>query len=133
MIARPAAGGARDVESQAVTGERNEGRRRRAGGSDRPEGRRAKRCPSLRAGPKKFNGTVVVWVDPDGKASLLKDGKLVARPQAVLDRRRAILALDVFGTGELAMERAGRRSTRTTPATPSATTGRCWPTGCTTS
>jgi dienelactone hydrolase len=48
-----------------------------------------------------FDGTVVVWAHPAGKASLFKDGKLTDAARAILDRRAAILAVDVFGTGEL--------------------------------
>lgn len=50
-------------------------------------------------GPK-FDGTVVVWIHPEGKRSLVKDGKLVAAAQTILDKQAAILAVDVFGTGE---------------------------------
>jgi dienelactone hydrolase len=50
-------------------------------------------------GPQ-FDGTVVVWVHPRGKASLFEDGKLTAAARQVLDGRAAILALDAFGTGE---------------------------------
>jgi hypothetical protein len=48
-----------------------------------------------------FDGTVVVWVHPEGKASLWKDGKLTAAAQKLLDGKAAILAVDVYGTGEL--------------------------------
>jgi dienelactone hydrolase len=48
------------------------------------------------------DGTVVVWVHPRGKASLFADGKVVPEAQTILDRKAAILAVDVFGTGELA-------------------------------
>jgi dienelactone hydrolase len=51
-------------------------------------------------GPE-FDGTVVVWVHPEGKASLVKDGKLVPAAKKLLDRKAAILAVDVYGTGEL--------------------------------
>jgi hypothetical protein len=44
--------------------------------------------------------TVVIWVHPEGKASLFKDGKLVPAARQILDGKAAILALDVFGTGE---------------------------------
>jgi dienelactone hydrolase len=47
-----------------------------------------------------FDGTVVVWVHPEGKASIWKDGKLTAEAKRVLDAKAAILAVDVFGTGE---------------------------------
>ncbi len=55
-------------------------------------------------GPE-FDGTVVVWVHPDGKASLLQEGKLVPAAQKLLDRKAAILAVDVFGTGELKLDK----------------------------
>ncbi len=47
-----------------------------------------------------FDGTVVVWIHPRGKASLFENGKLTATAKQVLDARAAILAVDVFGTGE---------------------------------
>jgi hypothetical protein len=50
-----------------------------------------------------FNGTVVVWVDPAGKSSLYKDGKLVPAAAKILDAKAGILALDVFDTGELSL------------------------------
>jgi len=52
-------------------------------------------------GPE-FNGTVVIWVHPAGKASLFADGKLTPTAKAILDTKAAILAVDVCGTGELA-------------------------------
>ena len=52
-----------------------------------------------------FNGTVVVWVHPAGKASLFKDGKLVPEAATILDRGGGILAVDVFGTGELSLDK----------------------------
>jgi dienelactone hydrolase len=59
------------------------------------------KVPAFGIKGKEFDGTVVVWVHPEGKASLFKDGKLVAAAQQLLDRKAAILAVDVFGTGEL--------------------------------
>ena len=53
---------------------------------------------------KTFNGTVIVWVNPGGKADLLADGKLIPAAQAVLDAGAAIVAPDVFHTGELTLE-----------------------------
>jgi hypothetical protein len=53
-----------------------------------------------------FNGTVVVWIHPQGKASLYKDGKLVAAASQILDAKAGIFAPDVFGTGELASDMA---------------------------
>ena len=52
-----------------------------------------------------FNGTVVVWVDPAGKSSLYKDGKLVPAAAKILDAKAGILALDVFDTGELSLDK----------------------------
>ncbi len=61
--------------------------------------------PALGVMPDGFDGTVVVWVHPRGKASLYRDGKLTAEASAILDKKAAILAVDVFGTGELALEK----------------------------
>ena len=38
---------------------------------------------------KDFDGTVVVWIHPDGKSSLFKDGKLVPAAQKILDGKAA--------------------------------------------
>jgi dienelactone hydrolase len=50
-----------------------------------------------------YDGTVVVWVHPGGVSSLWRDGKengpLVPAAQALLDKKAAILAVDVFRTG----------------------------------
>ena len=51
-------------------------------------------------GPE-FDGRVVVWIHPEGKASLRADGKLVPEAKKVLDGKAALLAVDVFETGEL--------------------------------
>ncbi len=51
---------------------------------------------------QKFDGKkAVVWVHPDGKASLFKDGKPTAEVQLLLDAGYAVLAPDVLGVGEL--------------------------------
>jgi dienelactone hydrolase len=47
-----------------------------------------------------FDGNVVVWVHPKGKASLFKDGKLIPEAQRIVDKKAGILAVDVFLTGE---------------------------------
>ncbi len=47
-----------------------------------------------------FDGTVIVWVHPDGKSSLVHDGQLVPAAREAIQRKAAILAVDVFGTGE---------------------------------
>ena len=51
-------------------------------------------------GPE-FDGRVVVWIHPEGKASLVADGKLVPEAMKILDGKAALLAVDVFETGEL--------------------------------
>ncbi len=66
---------------------------------------RGEQVPAVWLEPKAPTGTAVVWIDPSGKASLYRDGKLVPAAQALLDRGAAILAVDVFGTGELALEK----------------------------
>lgn len=53
---------------------------------------------------KKFDGSkVVVWLHPQGKASLFKDGKPTAEVQKLLDDGFAVVAPDVLGVGELAL------------------------------
>jgi hypothetical protein len=61
--------------------------------------------PAIGIAGAQFDGTVVVWVHPDGKASLFKDGKLTPDAQKILDRKAAILAADTLGTGELTPEK----------------------------
>lgn len=53
-------------------------------------------------GPE-WNGTMVVWVHPDGKSSVLKDGKPTPEVRKILDKNGAVLAVDVFGVGELTL------------------------------
>ena len=43
----------------------------------------------------------VVWVHPDGKASLFEKGKLLPAAKALVDKGYAVVAPDVFQTGEL--------------------------------
>lgn len=52
-----------------------------------------------------FNGTVVVWVHPAGKASLFRDGKLVPEAEAIVDKGAGIFAVDVYDTGELSLDK----------------------------
>ncbi|HEV3085484.1 MAG TPA: acetylxylan esterase, partial [Gemmataceae bacterium] len=47
----------------------------------------------------------VIWVHPQGCSSLFKNGKLVPAAQQIIDRKGAILALDVFETGDRAVNR----------------------------
>jgi hypothetical protein len=48
-----------------------------------------------------FAGTVVVWIHPAGKASLIQGGALTPAARMILDHKGAIVAPDVFETGEL--------------------------------
>lgn len=57
--------------------------------------------PAVAVRGRNFDGAVVVWVHPEGKKSLVKDGKLVPAAERILGGGAAILAVDVFGTGEL--------------------------------
>jgi dienelactone hydrolase len=65
-------------------------------------GRKGKgeQIPAVLVSPPQPSETVVVWVHPKGKASLLQEGKLTAAAQQVLAQKAAILAPDVFLTGE---------------------------------
>jgi dienelactone hydrolase len=56
--------------------------------------------PALGIKGKDFDGTVVVWIHPEGHASLFKDGKLVPAAQRIIDGKAAIFAPDVLLTGE---------------------------------
>jgi hypothetical protein len=62
------------------------------------------RVPAVGLRGDAFDGTVVVWVHPAGKSSLLEGGKLVPAARKLLDAKAAILAVDAFGTGELTGE-----------------------------
>jgi len=55
--------------------------------------------PALLVRNKDFDGRLVVWIHPDGNSSLMKDGKLVAAAQQIIDKKGGILAVDVFMTG----------------------------------
>jgi hypothetical protein len=59
------------------------------------------RIPAVLLTPVAHNGTVVVWVHPDGKSSLWNNGELTLAAKQILDGHAAILAGDVFFTGEL--------------------------------
>jgi hypothetical protein len=58
--------------------------------------------PALELRGPKFSGKVVVWIHPQGKASLFREGKLSPEAQRMLDKKHAIVAPDVFLTGEFA-------------------------------
>jgi len=58
--------------------------------------------PTVVLEPKKCDGRFVLWVHPDGKASLFdKNRKPVPAAQALLDKNITIVAIDAFQTGEL--------------------------------
>lgn len=52
------------------------------------------------SGPKFTGEKVVVWAHPDGKSSVFADGKLVLAAKTLLDAGFAVVAADLFGTGE---------------------------------
>lgn len=56
--------------------------------------------------PKDCNGTGIIWIHPDGIASVFKDGKIQPDAQKALDRGAALLAVEVFRTGATAGEKA---------------------------
>jgi hypothetical protein len=56
--------------------------------------------PTLSIRGKQFGGTVVIWIHPEGKRSLMHDGRLVPAARQILDKNAGIVAVDVFGTGE---------------------------------
>jgi len=51
------------------------------------------------------DGTMVVWVHPEGAKSLWNGNKLVPAAKQLIDKRAAIVAVDVLGTGSLAKGR----------------------------
>jgi dienelactone hydrolase len=53
---------------------------------------------------KEFDGTMVLWIHPQGKASLFENGALVPAAREILNKKAAIMAADVFQTGELVSE-----------------------------
>jgi dienelactone hydrolase len=61
---------------------------------------RHEQIPAIAVHGPNFDGTVVVWVHPEGKSSLWHEGKLVPAAQAALDKGAAILAPDLLLTGE---------------------------------
>ncbi len=83
----------------------------KANGSERQEGVQWRRLllgrkgqgeqiPAVLVRGSQFEGTLVVWIHPAGKASLLHEDKLVPAAKKILDTKAAILAVDVLGTGE---------------------------------
>ena len=52
-----------------------------------------------------FDGRGIVWVHPDGIASVWKNGKLAPAARAILDKGSALMAVETFRTGDGAKER----------------------------
>jgi hypothetical protein len=52
-----------------------------------------------------FRDKVVVWVHPQGKSSLIRDGKLVPQAKALVEKGFAVVAPDVFRVGESASDK----------------------------
>jgi hypothetical protein len=61
--------------------------------------------PALLIAGKEVDNRVIVWIHPEGKAGLFKDGKVTPAVRKALDSRAMILAVDVFGTGELKIDK----------------------------
>lgn len=49
--------------------------------------------------PADFSGQGIIWVHPDGAASVLKDGRFTPEAQTVLDSKAAILAIEPLRVG----------------------------------
>jgi dienelactone hydrolase len=60
------------------------------------------KCPYVYlSSPQALQATwIVLWIHPDGKRSLFQDGKLVPMARKILTKDAAIVAPDVFMTGE---------------------------------
>jgi Acetyl xylan esterase (AXE1) len=54
---------------------------------------------------KETDGRVVIWVHPDGVASLWQDGKLVPAARKIIDDKAMIFAVEVFRTGASSKEK----------------------------
>lgn len=63
------------------------------------------KIPYLALLPNAFSGTVVIWIDGEGKSKLFdKSGKPIAAVQKLLDAGKAVASADVFLTGEFVAE-----------------------------
>ncbi len=91
---------AADVDTKEVSREERDGvavRKLVIGRKDKGQ-----QVPALLATPPDFDGTVVVWVHPSGKESLFTKGAFTAAAKRVFEKKAAILAPDVFMTGDFA-------------------------------
>lgn len=61
--------------------------------------------PGLGLIPEKHNGSVVIWVHPKGKSSLMEKGQLHPEAKKLLTTGSAILAIDTLETGEQMREK----------------------------
>jgi dienelactone hydrolase len=61
--------------------------------------------PALVVSRPKGSGTVVVWAHPKGQASLFEDSKPIPAAEAILVTNATIVAPDVFGAGQQALEK----------------------------
>ncbi|MFM7151436.1 MAG: alpha/beta hydrolase family protein, partial [Gemmataceae bacterium] len=68
--------------------------------------------PGLFLRGKVEGGPVILWVDPAGKAGLFSGDSLRPEARSLLQRAGGILALDVFGTGELTPAKAMQLNTK---------------------
>ncbi|MCX7665235.1 MAG: acetylxylan esterase [Gemmataceae bacterium] len=61
----------------------------------------ASKVPAVSLQGKSFNGSMIIWVHPEGKQSLLDDkGQLNGDAKMILDKGYGIVAPDCFGVGE---------------------------------
>jgi dienelactone hydrolase len=58
--------------------------------------------PAVLVAPADANGTIVVWIHPAGKASLIQGAKWTPAAHQILAKKGTIIAPDVFLTGEFA-------------------------------
>ncbi|MFM7151721.1 MAG: hypothetical protein ACKO23_17985, partial [Gemmataceae bacterium] len=68
--------------------------------------------PGLFIRGKVDGGPVILWADPAGKAGLFSGGSIRPEARSLLQRAGGILALDVFGTGELTPAKAMQLNTK---------------------
>ena len=61
--------------------------------------------PAITLQGKQFDGTVLVWIHPDGKAGLFRDGELIPEARKALNAKAAIVAIDPLGLGELKLDK----------------------------
>jgi hypothetical protein len=55
--------------------------------------------------PDSWSGTIVLWLHPKGKSTLFANSKLMPTAKAILDKKAKIMAVDLFQTGELTLDK----------------------------